>query len=311
MGHTWSSVGVLCPLIVGICAIFGAMCWDARIAPMPAIPWSLLRQFRKYSSLNIVLFSTGMMFFPMLALLPRGLLVMFATDPIEIGLLSLPETLGQGIVVLSATALVRKVEFLKWQLVCLVAIQTIFYAAAVGSLDPNKRWAFSFLPAISVSTYGWLGILNITLLSANIPHDNLGRAIALNSSFRTAGGAVGIAIYQVILAHVYKEKVLPAITHTVTTAGFSEKSAEKIIVACLSLDLASLMQLTETQPEVTFLLITAVRQSYGQGMQVIFCTAVAIGVLTLVAAASVDDRALTGKYKQHTVPNDHQNSEIA
>lgn len=310
MGHAWNSVTVLCPLVVGISAILGAMYWDAKMAILPAIPWRLLRQFRKYSSLNIVLFSTGMMFFPMLGLLPRGLLVMFTSDPIEIGLLSLPETLGQGIVILSATALVRIVGHPKVQLIFLVVIQTVFYAAANGSLDPNQKWAFSFLPAISVSTYGWLGILNITILSANIPHANLGRAIALNSSFRTAGGAVGIAVYQVIFEHVYKERVVQAAVQIAAREGFSESSSRQIIKACLSLDVSFLEQQTKGRPAVTNALVEAVRQSYGRGMQIVFCTAVAIGVLTLVAAVCVDDRALIAKHNAKKQTSEQEMSEM-
>lgn len=288
--HAWKSASVIVPIILGVLGILGAVVWDARWSQRPALPWWLLREFRTFSALTLVIFMTSIAFFPMLAYIPQGLFLLLTSDSIEVGKLALPSTLGQGICLILGTFLVHKLGFLKLQLILLLGLQTVFFASAIGVFDPFKKWQFIFLPAISMSVYGWQGLINITLLSLNLPHPVLGTAIALNSSMRTAGGALGGAVFNAIFQGVYHKGIMRHASHILAEAHIPADIQSKLVAACLEKDFTALAQLTADKPTVLISLIGGIQSASGHALRMLFVAATVSCFTALVAACFVSDK---------------------
>lgn len=197
-GHPWSSASTVVPIVIGLVVVVATFAFDSSISSNPLFPRYLFVRFTGFSSLLVVLFISGMSFYPMASLLPRGSLYMFTTDGLEIGILSLPNTIMQGICGVAGPLVAHKIGHVKWQLVVALALQATFVAAAAGAVYPNEKMAYIFLPAFGVPMFTWITILSYAIASLHVPHSVLGVAMGLLGTFRAAGGGVGNAILDTI-----------------------------------------------------------------------------------------------------------------
>jgi hypothetical protein len=88
--YPWSHAGTLAPLILGLFVFLGAFAYDFTIPKDPLFPWYLFKSFREYSSLIVLVFVAGMVFFAASALNAQTILYLHTADPIKIGLYSIP-----------------------------------------------------------------------------------------------------------------------------------------------------------------------------------------------------------------------------
>jgi hypothetical protein len=64
--------------------------YDFTVAKDPLFPWYLFRSFRNFSSLLMLVFVAGMVFFAASALNAQTILYLHTADPIKIGVYSIP-----------------------------------------------------------------------------------------------------------------------------------------------------------------------------------------------------------------------------
>lgn len=88
--YPWGSAGALVPLILGFFAFVSAFVYDALIPEDPLFPWYLIKSFREFSALIVLVFVAGMVFFAASALNAQTILYLHTPDSIKIGLYSLP-----------------------------------------------------------------------------------------------------------------------------------------------------------------------------------------------------------------------------
>ena len=88
--YPWDSAGALAPIFVGLTVVVLGFVYDFKVATSPLFPSKLFKMWRGFVVLLIGLFISGMNFHAMSPLLPQGSLFMFTTNPIVVGLLSLP-----------------------------------------------------------------------------------------------------------------------------------------------------------------------------------------------------------------------------
>jgi hypothetical protein len=88
--YPWSHADTLAPLILGLLVFLGAFAYDFTIPKDPLFPWYLFKAFREYSSLIVLVFVAGMVFFAASALNAQTILYLHTADPIKIGLYSIP-----------------------------------------------------------------------------------------------------------------------------------------------------------------------------------------------------------------------------
>lgn len=70
----WNSAGSILPVVLGILALVGGLTYDWMLSKNPMVPMNLFRphMFRRYVSILIVLFVSGMNFYALSVLLPLG-----------------------------------------------------------------------------------------------------------------------------------------------------------------------------------------------------------------------------------------------
>lgn len=88
--YPWKSAGTLAPLILGLFVFLGAFVYDFTVAKDPLFPWYLFKNFREFSSLLMLVFVAGMVFFAASALNAQTILYLHTADPIKIGVYSIP-----------------------------------------------------------------------------------------------------------------------------------------------------------------------------------------------------------------------------
>lgn len=88
--YPWDAAGTLVPLILGLFVFLSAFVYDFLVPKDPLFPWYLFRMFREFSSLMVLVFVAGMVFFAASALNAQTILYLHTADPVKIGLYSLP-----------------------------------------------------------------------------------------------------------------------------------------------------------------------------------------------------------------------------
>lgn len=88
--YPWDAAGTLVPLILGLFVFLSAFIYDFLVPRDPLFPWYLFRMFREFSSLMVLVFVAGMVFFAASALNAQTILYLHTADPVKIGLYSLP-----------------------------------------------------------------------------------------------------------------------------------------------------------------------------------------------------------------------------
>lgn len=88
--YPWKSGGTLAPLILGLLVFLGAFAYDFMVPKDPLFPWYLFKNFREFSALIVLVFVAGMVFFAASALNAQTILYLHTSDPIKIGIYSIP-----------------------------------------------------------------------------------------------------------------------------------------------------------------------------------------------------------------------------
>lgn len=88
--YAWGAAGTVAPLVLGLIVFIAAFVYDFTVAKDPLFPWYLFSSFREFSSLIVLVFVAGMVFFAASALNAQTILYLHTPDPIKIGIYSLP-----------------------------------------------------------------------------------------------------------------------------------------------------------------------------------------------------------------------------
>jgi hypothetical protein len=251
--------------------------------------------FRQYSVLLLVLFVSGMNFHAMSPLLPQGTLYMFTPDGIEIGILNLPNNLMQGVVGAIAPMFAHRMGKLKWQLFAGMLFQAVFIAASAGSVYPNDKIKFAFLPAFGVPMFIYVTILSYAISSLHVPHSLLGVAMGLLGTFRSAGGAIGNAIFNTVLNDRLAAYRADEIGAVMARNGLGPELAPNITaaVSLLNLGVPAGSEILDSIPGMTdaikVALRTALRAAYGHAYKIVFYTTIPFSFIALLCCFFIDD----------------------
>ncbi|OBR11427.1 Trichothecene efflux pump [Colletotrichum higginsianum IMI 349063] len=290
--YPWDSAGAIAPIVVGLVVLALGFAYDFKVAARPMFPLKLFVMFRRYSVLLVVLFVSGMNFHAMSALLPQGFLYMFTTDGIQIGTLSLPNTLMIGFTGVLAPLIAHKVGHIKWQLVIGMAFQAVFIGASAGTVYPNHKFAYAFVPAIGVPMFVWVTILSYAIASLHVPHSNLGVAMGLLGTFRSGGGAVGNALFNTIFQEKFREFAGEEVTNAAVSNGLNPADLGLIIPAAIQYNMGNpraLLNVPGITPEIQEALRVAVRAGAGHAFKIVFYVTIPFSVVALLCSLFVED----------------------
>ena len=134
----------------------------------------------------------GMVFYSFAGHLPQGSLYMYTSDPIQIGIIALPNGVAQFLCGGIMTLIMGKVGHLKIKIIVLLVIQTVFTAAFAGVI-PTNRAAWSAFQFFSMGPFAWITLLSYVVAGLNVPLRHLDIAAGSIGTFRSGGGSVGNA----------------------------------------------------------------------------------------------------------------------
>lgn len=117
---------------------------------------------------------------------------MFTNDPIQIGIIALPNGIAQVVFGGCATIFMGKVGHLKLQVIFFLVVQTVFVAAYAGVV-PDNRTGWTAFQFFGMGPFALITLLCYVIAGLNVPLRHLGLASGLIGTFRSAGGSVGNA----------------------------------------------------------------------------------------------------------------------
>ena len=292
-GHAWSSASVIAPIVLGfvlVCCCF-AYDWFIVSEEKAFFPFRLFRRVREYTLLLLIVFIAGMVYYPMAILLPEATLFIFNNNGIQIGIISLPNGIGQFFGSFVMPAIMHKTKHPKWHLIAALTIQTLFTALYCVALPFHKAaWmAFQFF---GTGCFPWITITTIFNLGLHVPHSDLGLAVGIIGTFRAAGGSLGDAIFTTILSGAVDSRLGPQIAEAALSHGYKAADLEFLIPAVIENALGvpgAFAKVPGITPAIEAATKTALISAYAHGFKIVFYSMIPFGVIALVATLLISD----------------------
>ena len=293
-GHAWRSASVIAPIVIGLltfCACFGYD-WIFLRNSDAFVPWHLFVRFREYSVILIVLFVAGMIFYSMSALLPQATFYGFSTDGIQVGIITIPNGVGQLVGSTVLTSLLSKTKHPKYHIVIAVFLQTLFtglYAYALPHRSKGIWMAFQFF---GQGCFPWITVCTLVNAGLHVRQTDLGIAVGIMGAFRSLGGSVGNAVFGAIFRGVLNEQLVPRIAAAATANGFDLENLETLTIAVNEAGVgvpgafASVPGITSAVETAT---LAALRDAYTDAFKTVFYSTIPFGVIALIAALFISD----------------------
>lgn len=296
---TWDHPGTILPIAIGFFTILSGFIYDWTLAKNPMVPLNLFRpsMFGRYVAILIVLFVSGMNFYAMTTLLPLGSILMFSTDGLEIGLMSLPNTVMQLIAGFIFPLISHKVPdyipglTIKWQLVVGMVMQAVFLAVSAVSVNPNNKIAYMVLPALGSPMFTWVTILSYAIASLHVPHSQLGTALGLLGTFRSTGGAIGNAFFGALFNSLSQKGTTAMVKAACDSLDLCPTSTmfDRLMVELVAYNQGVAGTMVDVSPEARDILQQALRTGYGRAFQIIFCATIPLSVFAMICAWYIED----------------------
>lgn len=233
-------------------------------------------------------FVSGVTYYPNLGLLPQATFWSFTNEPIRIGILLLPNNLGQffgSTVIPGLFHLTRKPKFF---IVAAIFLQTLFtglYAYAI----PNHLAAWVAFQFFGQGCFDWITTCALVNLSLHVKQSDLGLAVGLTGTFRSLGGSVGNAVFGAVLSSQLQSQLIPRISQA---ARFDATNVSTLVTAVLANAegvpdaFTGVQGYTSAIEAATSL---AVKQAYAFAYQRMFYTAIPFGVVAVIDALFIAD----------------------
>lgn len=297
--YPWDHPFTVAPLAVGPAILLLGCIYDWTVAANPMIPLKLFKpkMFRRYVAILIVLFMSGMNYHALSTLLPQGSLLMFTTDGMEIGIMSLPNTMLQLLVGVVVPLFSHKIpEYIpyctiKWQVVAAMVMQVVFLALSAASVDPNNYYAYILLTGLGVSMFSGVTVLSYAIAGMHVPHSQLGTALGFLGTFRSTGGAVGNALFRYIFQTTSERVTAQRLRPVCERLGAcpTEEAFTTLLADAVAYNQGAPGKLTDLSPQVRRAIQEALRGAYGYSFKVVFCTTIPLGVIALLCALCIED----------------------
>ncbi len=293
-GHPWKSASVIAPIILGAVGFVASFAYDFLIVEKTGrhtlFPKDMLRRFREFTISLVVAFTTGMVYYTMSAFLPQATQLVFGITGIKLGVLLLPNGLGQMVGTWLVPMFLSLTGHPTRYLVAGVFTQTLFVGLYAYGISGHKAaWAaFQFFGA------GPFGLITVMLLfnaGLHVRPSELGIAVGLLGTFRSMGGSVGNAAFGAILRSVANEELPKRIVAAALANGYKGDLSALIgaVIATGNGVPNAFALLGAVTPAVQAATMEAFSQAYAQAFRMVFYSTIPFGVIAVVAALFIKD----------------------
>ncbi|EOD45726.1 putative major facilitator superfamily transporter protein [Neofusicoccum parvum UCRNP2] len=268
---------------------------------------------RKFTIHLLIVFVSGFIWYAMAALLPQATLYMYTNDPIEIGLIAIPNGFGTAVGGWVIPSLIQYIKHVRGQIVLAVLIQTVVrkplpsisqglqpaddrvpecqFTACYAAVIPHNKAAWIVIQFFGQGCFAWLTTLAYLAAGLFVRHDELGTASGLIGTFRSAGGSIGNAIFSTVLHSVINRELQDSIADAAVRAGFDAQGLPQLIPAVISdaVGVPGAFAGVQVNDVVRSAARDAFRDTYAKAYRMVFYTSIPLGVVALVAAWFVED----------------------
>ncbi|KAB5511604.1 major facilitator superfamily domain-containing protein [Coniochaeta sp. 2T2.1] len=229
--YVWGDAHIIAPLTAGVVLLgtFGVYEWKGRNDGV--LPHVLFQNGRNFPLASLVLIVEGWVYYGVINnVLPRMFLHLgFARDSLRISVLLLSYGLPTIFACIPVAIYTTKTKDFRLPLIIsylLFAATTVSYA----NITPQWKSAFLGINVVSgIANSGPLAVL-MAALQYSAPHAHLSTATGCGLSARALGGALGSAVFTVILNNEL-ETWSASVVKAAVTAGMPRSSSKALVVA--------------------------------------------------------------------------------
>lgn len=229
--YPWDDAHIVAPLTIGLVLLctFGVYEWKGRNDGV--LPHVLFQNGRNFPLASLVLIVEGWIYYGVVNnVLPRMFLQLgFASNSLRISVLLLSYGLPTVFACIPVAIYTTKTKDFRLPLIIsylLFAATTVSYA----NITPEWKLAFLGINVISgIANSGPLAVL-MAALQYSAPHAHLGTATGCGLSARALGGALGSAVFTVILNNEL-EPWSASVARAAVAEGMPRSSSKALIVA--------------------------------------------------------------------------------
>jgi hypothetical protein len=293
-GRPWNSASVIAPIVAGGIGLAASFAYDFYIVDATNrhvfFPKGLLSRFREFTVSLIVTFASATVYYTMATMLPQATQFIFTPKPLEIGVLLLPNGLGQFFGTAIVPILITKTGNPKLYLILALLSQTLFTGLYGYAVD-GHRAAWSAFQFFGAGAFGLIVVATVLNCGLHVRPSELGIAVGLLGTFRSMGGSVGNAIFNSILRSVSNEQLPKRIIAAAQETGFAGDISALVPAviqagAGVPFALAKVEGVTSAVETAT---LAAFREAYIYAFRMVFYSTIPFGVIALIAALFVTD----------------------
>lgn len=265
----WNSPQVLCLLIIGIVILVVFGIWEWKGVEEGLFPKSLF-QHRNYPvalGLNLI---EGMVIFSSQTYLSQIVLGLLTTDFVMTGVYNLPLSLGTLFGVAFAVVVSQRTKEAKW-----VAVTGVASLAVGGGLmavmNPGISFAAWFFPNVLIGIgLATLGTITPVIMTLCTPNKYIATSVAIGTSVRGLGGAVGVVIFSQIFSSKLAGFLPARIGAVVLAAGLPASYIPSFVEAASENAISHLSQIPGVTDQVLKELTQAKAQAYADSFRFIW-----------------------------------------
>ncbi|POR38188.1 Uncharacterized protein TPAR_01617 [Tolypocladium paradoxum] len=290
--YSWSSARVLGLLITGagVLVIFVLYETYAKIRH-PIFPMHFFRDVRGFTCVVIISAITGCLQTAAFILWPSQVLYIFGstTEGWEtVAWMSSVVNFGAWAGIIVIGPLYHIIKHLRTQLLVGSIFMTAFLGAMASINYTNKSSAIAFA-FLSTFPMGWGEIFTMLMVQYIVPETSLGVGFAIVSSMRTILGSMFSSIFVAIYTNKLPIKFAEIVVPAVTKAGLAESEVPALLKAVSTASQATIKAIPGMTDELLRITNISVAEAYGQSYAYVYYTAVALGGICIIAAASLRD----------------------
>ena len=293
--HSWHSPSVVAPVVIGALTLGCSFAYDWLICDQGKafFPRRIFRQYREFTVSLVVVFVAGLIFYSMSSLVPQTSFYVFDNNGIHIGIISLPNGLGQLVGSTVMPALLHRTRRPKLHIIAGVFIQTFFTGLYTYAI-PNHKGAWMAFQAFGQGCFSWITVSTLVNASLHVRQSDLGLAVGIIGTFRSAGGSIGDAVFTIIRNSVVGNQLAPRIAEAAQAQGYKYTTA---LMTAVIENGNGVPDAFEGIPGVTDAVKRATSRAfhevYAYAFQRVFYSTIPFGVIALIAALFIAD---AGKY---------------
>ncbi|KAK4941295.1 hypothetical protein LTR10_018705 [Elasticomyces elasticus] len=310
VGHAWGSASVIAPIVLGGVAFISAFVYDFVVVEKTGrhtlFPRHLLSRLQEFTVSLVVIFIAGMVYYTMSALLPEATELVYGSTPLQVGVLLLPNGLGQFVGTCIFPLFLHKTGQPARYVLVGVLLQTLFTALYAYGISGHKA-AWSAFQFFGAGPFGLITVTTVFNAGLHVRPSELGIAVGLLGTFRSMGGSVGNAVFGTILRSVADIELPRQITAAALSQGFTG-NLSTLVPAVIETGngvpnaLASVGSVTPAIEKAT---LQAFSQAYAQAYRMVFYSTIPFGVIAVLAAFFIKDSTeyMTNHVHVHLVKN--------